>query len=182
MAQGEPRAVVPFWCETHLSHAASEGSRVDLPSIWHRLVKARLRLSERRAKRVWAMPSVSSLDEVKAAIKRAQSQTCLGYAEREQSRRSQQKQQKQQAKKRQAPCLIYIYILINNYTYSTIIYINAPLLFSKTGVAFVAFVACVAASKQSATKATKATSENERLSLFLIYNITKNTFINNYYI
>ena len=73
----------------------------------------------------------------------------------------------------------HIYISINNYTYSTIIYINAPLLFSKTGVAF---VACVAASKQSATKATKATSENERRSLFLIYNITKNTFINNYYI
>ena len=111
MAQGEPRAVVPFWCETHLSHAASEGSRVDLPSIWHRLVKARLRLSERRAKRVWAMPSVSSLDEVKAAIKRAQSQTCLGYAEREQSRRSQQKQQKQQkqqAKTRDEVCFLYI--------------------------------------------------------------------------
>ena len=74
--------------DNRTSHAASEGSRVDLPSIWHRLVKARLRLSERRAK------------------------TCLGYAEREQSRRSQQKQQKQQkqqAKTRQAPCLIYIY-------------------------------------------------------------------------
>ena len=128
---------------------------------------------------------MASTGKSKAAIKRAQSQTCLGYAEREQSRRSQQKQQKQQkqqAKKRQAPCLIYIYNIINNYTYSTIIYINAPLLFSKTGVAFVAFVACVAASKQSATKATKATSENERRSLFLIYNITKNTFINNYYI
>ena len=51
------------------SHAASEGSRVDLPSIWHRLVKARLRLSERRAKRVWAMPSVSSLDEVNKSNK-----------------------------------------------------------------------------------------------------------------
>ena len=110
---------------------------------------------------------MASTGKSKAAIKRAQSQTCLGYAEREQSRRSQQKQQKQQAKKRQAPCLIYIYN-INNYTYSTIIYINAPLLFSKTGVAFVAFVAGVAASKQSATSATSATNKNERKSIFAV--------------
>ena len=111
---------------------------------------------------------MASTGKSKAAIKRAQSQTCLGYAEREQSRRSQQKQQKQQkqqAKKRQAPCLIYN---INNYTYSTIIYINAPLLFSKTGVAFVAFVAGVAASKQSATSATSATSKNERKAFFAV--------------
>ena len=114
---------------------------------------------------------MASTGKSKAAIKRAQSQTCLGYAEREQSRRSQQKQQKQQkqqAKKRQEPCLIYIYIIINNYTYSTIIYINAPLLFSKIGVAFVAFVACVAASKQSATSATSATNKNERKSIFAV--------------
>ena len=75
----------------------------------------------------------------------------------------------------------YIYN-INNYTYSIIIYINALLLFSKTGVAFVAFVAFVAGVAASKQSATSATSENERRSLFLIYNITKNTFINNYYI
>ena len=146
MAQGEPRAVVPFWCETHLSHAASEGSRVDLPSIWHRLVKARLRLSERRAKRVWAMPSVSSLDEVNKS----------------------NKSNKSNKRKRDRNHVSYIYIIINNYTYSTIIYINAPLLFSKTGVAF---VACVAASKQSVTSATSATSKNERKSIFSLYSL-----------
>ena len=34
VAQGEPRAVVPFWCETHLSHAASEGSPLDMFAVW----------------------------------------------------------------------------------------------------------------------------------------------------
>ena len=128
------------------SHAASEGSRVDLPSIWHRLVKARLRLSERRAKRVWAMPSVSSLDEVNKS----------------------NKSNKSNKRKRDRHHVLYIYNIINNYTYSIIIYINALLLFSKTGVAFVAFVACVAASKQSATSATSATSKNERKSIFAV--------------
>jgi len=42
--------------------------------------------------------SLDEVNKVKAAIKREQSQTCLNYAEREQSRQSQQKQQKQQAK------------------------------------------------------------------------------------
>ena len=51
---------------------------------------------------------MASTGKSKAAIKRAQSQTCLGYAEREQSRRSQQKQQKQQAKTRDEVCFLYI--------------------------------------------------------------------------
>ena len=70
----------------------------------------------------------------------------------------------------------YIYN-INNYTYSTIIYINAPLLFSKTGVAFVAFVAGVAASKQSATSATSATNKKERKSIFAVF-ANNNAIIN----
>ena len=71
----------------------------------------------------------------------------------------------------------YIYNIINNYTYSIIIYINALLLFSKTGVAFVAFVACVAASKQSATSATSATNKNERKSIFAVF-ANNNAIIN----
>ena len=48
-----------------------------------------LRLSESRAMLVSAMPSMSSIDEVNAAIKREQSDACISYAEHEQYRRSQ---------------------------------------------------------------------------------------------
>jgi len=57
---------------------------------------SKMRLSERRAELVRAMPSVSILGAangqssmVKNAIKRAQSRTCSSYAEREHFRRSQ---------------------------------------------------------------------------------------------